>query len=143
ARIVPIELGDRSIAMNAGDSFSGLVDTFTDWAHVGADPDGHVSRSIYDEAGRLLQSVDAMGKTTVFTYDADGHEPTATDPDVDSSRKVYDAAGNVIQSIDALGKITQYTYDADGRVTLTTDPDGHTSGSVFDAAGRLVESIDG
>ena len=52
------------------------------------------------------------GRTTSFTYDANGRELTKTLPDGSVSTKAYDSVGNVIESTDALGRRFRTTYDA-------------------------------
>jgi YD repeat-containing protein len=121
---------------------------------------------VYDQHGRLMQSIDGNNKTSAsFTYDALGRQLTATDAlgNVslttynDPGRTVlltqanglfttnsYDAAGRLTLSMQTLGGVTRQTnsYDADGRLRMTETMDGNATYYLYDAAGRQSARID-
>ncbi|WP_086139183.1 MULTISPECIES: LysM peptidoglycan-binding domain-containing protein [unclassified Janthinobacterium] len=126
-----------------------------------------VQRYVYDQAGQLLQSIDAAGATTSYTYDGLGRLLSATDPLGNVTLNSYDAAGgrmvvrlanglttssvynkageltDVIQTGlagEELGR-TSYAYDADGRLRMTTGPTGQRSYVLYDEAGRKAADI--
>jgi YD repeat-containing protein len=83
------------------------------------DPNAGISAYTYDAAGRLRQSIDGRGKTTVNTYDAQGRIVTTT--------------------ID--GIVTSYTYGTWGYEThrLTRQQTGNNSISfTYDRRGRVA-----
>ena len=87
---------------------------------------GHVSTyDSYDGAARLLQSTDANGTVTVYTYHPRGWMLSMT------QTPVVGAA-----------RITTYEYDNVGQLTKTTMPDGTEQNDVYDAAHDLREITD-
>jgi YD repeat-containing protein len=112
------------------------------------DPNGAVSRSVYDEAGEAVYAIAANGAVTQTSYDADGRV-TATHayataltagqlaglgnapgmaqvaallvagPDDAVRYSVYDAAGKLRYGIDPMGYVSETRYDAAGRVSET------------------------
>jgi YD repeat-containing protein len=99
-------------------------------------------RSVYDTANRAIWSVDTLGGTTHYTYDADGNvaakrsyatpltpaalaawdgrsapAPVADDAHDQRARNVYDAANRLTWSVDGIGTISKTEYDANGNVT--------------------------
>ncbi len=112
---------------------------------------GHVtSYDNYDSNGRLLQSTDANGvittytyhprgwllnstktsgsgvRTTNYAYDNEGQLISSTSPDGVVITYVYDAAHDLRSMTDNLGNKVEYQYDAKGNQTHTKtfDPDG-------------------
>jgi YD repeat-containing protein len=131
-------------------------------------PAGHVTRfTLYDRAGRLLQSVDPNGVVTDRTYDARGRIlsssvggqttlyawwPTGliqriTSPDGSWTFHEHDPARRLLRVSDNLGNSVSYTLDAMGQRTAetVTDPSGSLRRQVartLDALGR-VEQVTG
>ena len=112
----------------------------------------------YDDADRLLRSVDAIGAATRYEYDEAGnieteiYEAHTTQGFQTAERMVqheYDANNRIIATIDALDRRTTYTYDAIGQIVASTLPlhNGASNSSlnsfVYDGIGRLRESTDG
>ena len=113
---------------------------------------GHVSTfDIYDAAARLLQSTNANGVVTTYSYhprgwmlgmiqappsgtarvtnyeyDNAGQLTKITLPDGTEQNYVYDAAHDLREIVDNIGNKIEHTYDAKGNRTteLTKDPDG-------------------
>ncbi|WP_279237486.1 putative Ig domain-containing protein [Dyella sedimenti] len=110
------------------------------------DADGHVARTVYNEANEAVVSIDAAGAVVQTTHDADGRvtsvhayatplsstqlsalgsaptlaqvqaDLTATSAD-QVSYTAYNAEGQVRYSIDPMGYVTETRYDAEGRVS--------------------------
>ncbi|WP_390342926.1 hypothetical protein ACFJIS_21260 [Variovorax boronicumulans] len=98
--------------------------------------------SVYDKAGRLVASVDALGSVVKYTRDANGNvtekrahynavvmtnwvpgtvpAPTNDDARDQRTRTFVDATGREQLSVDALGNVQQNQYDANGRLTRVT-----------------------
>lgn len=98
--------------------------------------------SVYDKAGRLVASVDALGSVVKYTRDANGNvtekrayynvinlttwvpgtvpAPTGDDARDQRTRTFFDAEGREQLSVDALGNVQQNQYDANGRLTRVT-----------------------
>jgi len=94
--------------------------------------------TIYDAAGRVIETIDPAGHATVYSYDGASQlvgttqyytalniaalkasPPTsltlpATNAKDVSTRSFYDKDGNLIGSLDALGTFTESSYDAAG-----------------------------
>ncbi|MEU9650543.1 DNRLRE domain-containing protein [Streptomyces sp. NPDC048110] len=105
----------------------------------------------YDQAGRLAEHTDAMGRTSRRTYYDDGlpaqeilagfHDPDGTTRDLVLSDRAYDAAGHLVRETTGNGTVTTaYEVDAAGRVTAEVlDPDGlaRRTAYTYDAGGDV------
>src|SRR5262249_35786908 len=105
-------------------------------------PDGGVSTFTYDPKGGVLAFRDAQGNTTTYTYDEMDRPLTRTDPLGRTRRFAYDLNGNVVQVVDARQQITRHEYDALNRRIRTTHADGSVVEYSYDAAGRLIRVTD-
>jgi RHS repeat-associated protein len=96
----------------------------------------------HDARGRVIRSVDARQKATVYAYGAFDHLRSVTDP-----------AGNVTTyEVDALGRTRavddpdlgarSLTYNAFGQLETLTDAKGQVTRVVYDGLGRPVERHD-
>jgi len=91
-------------------------------------PDGTaaISTMTYDKNGQVVRQTNALGQTTIHTYDARQLLATTTDA---TGRKIeyrYDALGRVLQRIEdpGAGKLnltTTTVYDGQGRQITVTD----------------------
>ncbi|HHC4736278.1 TPA: RHS element core protein, partial [Escherichia albertii] len=83
-----------------------------------AHADGSVTRSEYDEAGRLKAQTDAAGRRTEYSlHMASGAVTAVTGPD---------------------GRTVRYGYNSQRQVTSVTYPDGLRSSREYDEKGRLA-----
>ncbi|BBA36808.1 YD repeat [Methylocaldum marinum] len=127
-------------------------------------PDGSTWQAVYEpHCGVLLQTIDALGHKTEYTWehlrgpsiitdpqghtvrldwDARGQLQARTDCSGKTRRYAYDEAGRLIAETDALGRTTRYTLDALGQVLAVTHPDGRREGFVWDALGQLIRHTD-
>ncbi|WP_247548847.1 RHS repeat domain-containing protein [Ralstonia solanacearum] len=79
----------------------------------------------YDASGRPLQTTDANGAVTTFTYSNRGWLTSQT-----------------ITPASEAGQTTNYSYDAVGQLTKATLPDGSSVSFSYDAAHRLTGAAD-
>ncbi|GID04976.1 RHS repeat protein [Pseudomonas sp. 008] len=118
---------------------------------------------VYDELGRLLQSVGASGQISRTQYDLNNNPTTITNPRhynhtgaYDSLDRLikntdplngttnfeYDAQDNLTQVSDSRGVITRYQHDGLGNLTQLDSPDSGTSNYKYDAAGNITQITD-
>jgi YD repeat-containing protein len=77
-------------------------------------------RNEYDDAGRLIKTIDAYGKEITYTHDLGANREVITDRLGNTTIHVYDDQGNVTQTADALGGVTNRSYDARGNTLSET-----------------------
>lgn len=120
-------------------------------------------KNSYDTKGRLIQSMDALGRCRELEYDESGHIVGMKLPDGGTIQYEYDKSGNrtaivypdggrrtfvyderdrIIKDTDPGGVYTEYTYDMEGRLTRETDMEGRTVCYAYDEAGQLVSETD-
>jgi len=117
-----------------------------------------LSQTLYDAAGRITGTIDALGQLTTYEYDVMGRQTRIIQPDPDGegplpapiTQYVYNAGGQLVQVIDPLGRVTTYEYDALGRRSkvILPDPDGPGSQTSpqtlyeYDKLGQLIKVTD-
>ncbi|MEU0879806.1 RHS repeat-associated core domain-containing protein [Lentzea sp. NPDC005914] len=125
----------------------------------GADPEDPgasglvVESHVYDPAGKVRSSDDAMGRKTSFTYYDDGllatttrngyHDLDGNVRDVVLEDRTYDPVGNVAVLVSTGGPKTTQTFDAAGLpLTSTFDPDGLRRAVTYtrDADGNAIRT---
>lgn len=107
---------------------------------VGASPDDRVTRSFYDEDGKLLATLDGEGALTEQRYDGAGQlvetihyaakstnadgatladvRPAASAGDV-RQRYIHDGRGRLVGTVDGKGFLTETVYSDAGNITRT------------------------
>jgi len=105
---------------------------------------GAYSITDYDVAGRVLDTIDALGNKTTYTLDADGRVISTLYPGTAQIHDGvgYDTAGRAASRTDVHGSQTTQIYDAADRQIQTTYPDGSVEQTVYDAAGRPIAPAD-
>ncbi len=118
------------------------------------------------QAGYLRAITDAIGRETIFTYDAAGRVIAQTLPDGVSVGFQYDVRGNLAAltppgrtahvfeydrrdqataytppDLSGVDTITRYRYNLDRQVTAIERPGGETVSFEYDVGGRLVSRI--
>ena len=106
------------------------------------DPDGTMTRTVYDELGKQVESFDKLNRKTEFKYDDMGRLTKTTSPDLTTEEFTYDAEGRRLTAKDREGRVTSFEYDGLGRLTKTIFPDLTFTETIYDDAGRLVQTID-
>jgi RHS repeat-associated protein len=129
--------------------------------------DGSSISYVYNAAGRLTQSVNALNESTSYglannasanlrtdTANAAGQFIATTQHDAlkrpyrvvgnngQTLQYSYDANSNVASLRDAIGRTTSYTYDVLDRVTKVTAPDGGTTITAYAPLGEISSVID-
>ena len=101
---------------------------------------GHLTNSVRNGKGELIQVVDANGLSMTYAYYADG---TLKSVSRDAGRGavvnsfVYDVLGRKIQQSDPDSGITTFEYNALGELTAQTDANGNRVENEYDARGRV------
>ncbi|NIM96034.1 MAG: hypothetical protein GTO18_20225 [Anaerolineales bacterium] len=106
------------------------------------DPAGYITTNTYNEAGILIATADALGRTTTYTYDELNRLVTTTDPLGNTTTTTYNLDSTVASTTDALGHTTTFVYDDLKRVVATTDPLGNTTTTTHDEIGNIVATTD-
>ncbi len=103
---------------------------------------------IYDNAQRLIETIDGAGAGTVFEYDGASRlvkttaYATLLSSGTVSGYKTTTPTTSPSHTTDASNdRIGRVFYDADGRVTGTLDAEGYLTKTVYDSAGQVVETI--
>jgi RHS repeat-associated protein len=90
--------------------------------------DGTRVESVFDAAGQLEATVNALGATNYIEYDRRGRVIATHSADPDGAgpqsapitRHEYDAAGNIIATIDPVGNLIEFAYDSLNRLRTET-----------------------
>jgi RHS repeat-associated protein len=114
------------------------------------DPIGHTTSCTYDANGNLRRSVDALNRTTTYSYNGLNDVTLLTDPLGFTSTFTYDSAGNLLSVATPLAgssqtQSTTFSYGDSshpGDVTALTDPNGKTWVFAYDANGDLASASD-
>ena len=90
-----------------------------------------------------MTETNALGKTTVYTYDGVDNRTSVTDALGNRSEFTYNSLGQVLTAQDALNNTTTITYDANGRVLKTKDAQNNeTSNGYSLQTGQLTSTTD-
>lgn len=95
--------------------------------------------AVYDELGRLLQSVGASSQTTSFEYDDNSNVVEVTDPRNAVTGNAFDALDRLVQSTDALTGVTEFTYDSQDNLVSVEDPKNQITGYVYNGFGDVIQ----
>ncbi|EGM8158825.1 TPA: RHS element core protein [Escherichia coli] len=107
--------------------------------------DGSITRSEYDEAGRLKAQTDAAGRRTEYSlYMASGAVTAVTYPDGLRSSREYDEKGRLAAETSRSGETTSYSYDdpASELPTGIEDATGSTKQMAWSRYGQLLAFTD-
>jgi len=128
------------------DSMHGLLDVIA--------PDGsHGVRNVYDDNGRLTETIDALNNITTYQYNVDGgNTETIIDPLQNKTVLHYDINGNVTQKTQTiivngiLTTVTTASQFADpnnpNKPTSVTDALNRTTTMHYDVNGDLLNETD-
>ena len=117
------------------------------------DPQGTVTRYVYNAAGQQVFTIDADGDVTGKTYNGEGALASATVyatplTSAQLAALPLGASPSTLQAVlvsSGADQVTQYTYDGDGRLSQTLVLANGTTlvtGDTYDAAGDLVAVTD-
>ena len=126
------------------------LSTMQTWASANA-TGAEVTSSVYNIAGQLAYSIDAVGDVTQYQYDADGHviqqtqfatqDPVTSSP-TEAAMDAWVGSGSGSNAVNPLNEVTQYVYDDDGRVAYTLTSLTYTGSTVdYAVTGNLYNSL--
>ncbi|WP_005034730.1 Ig-like domain repeat protein [Holophaga foetida] len=99
-------------------------------------PDATIRR-VFDEANRLIWSVDGTGAVTRQFFDANGN----LTKQIAYANRISAGADPTTVTASALDRVNLMVYDAAGRRTYTVDALGGVTQAVYNKAGRVVQTI--
>lgn len=99
-------------------------------------------RNEYDDAGRLVRKIDALGNAVEYTHSIGARQQITTDRLGYARVQEYDADGNLVREIDPEGRATTRTYDQYGYLTSVTNPAGNSTLYVNDSVGNVISMTD-
>lgn len=97
--------------------------------------------------GSLCRSVDGLGNTTSYAYDAQGNPITITRPaPLGTIANTFDAAGRVLTVKDGKNQVLTYTYDKNDRIKQVRQGATCVAATcvtyTYDANGNLTQRVD-
>ena len=109
---------------------------------------GRTTGYTYDANGNKLSetitdTTTSVTRTTAWTYGTSSLPATMTDAKGGLWQYGYDAAGNRTSVKNPLNHETTYAYNAAGRVTSQTAPNGLVTSNTYDTRGRLLTQTSG
>jgi RHS repeat-associated protein len=120
----------------------GLLRTEIQYPHWPSTAESLITTSTYDPNGNLLTTVDPLGQTTTFGYDALNRRTSVDYADLGTSdvEYAYDVHGNRTSMVDGTGTTT-YAYDEADRLTSVTSPGDVTVGYRYDLDGNRTKLV--
>lgn len=94
----------------------------------------------YDAKGNMIREIDALGRVTVYEYDA-LDRVVSVDAYGRKTTTTYDEYGKRIKEVNYQKEIT-YTYDAFDRLVETTDNLGYQENLTYNDKQQLIERVD-
>ncbi|HQV67023.1 MAG: VCBS repeat-containing protein [Saprospiraceae bacterium] len=101
-------------------------------------PDGKVSSSKVDAAGKTIQTTDSNGTVLDFSYYSHGGLREVKQGNTVLVSVEYDEYNRKKKQIDISAGITQYDYDAYGRMKSEINAKGQTTTMLYDNLSRLM-----
>ena len=92
--------------------------------------------------GNITRSVDPLGHTTVYSYNASGQIESVTDPLGHVTRLAYNLEGDLVQVTDALGNLMRMETDDIGRTISEIDPLGFETETAYTELSQLDSVTD-
>lgn len=103
---------------------------------------GDTLHLIHDLAANTEEIVDFNGRVTTYTYDEQGNVLIKTDDAENTWSYAYDSVGNVLSTTQPGGGIQSSTYDDQGNELTSTDELEYTTYREYDDGGRVLSSED-
>ncbi|WP_249543681.1 DUF6531 domain-containing protein, partial [Escherichia coli] len=106
--------------------------------------DGSITRSEYDEAGRLKAETSRSGETTRYSYDDPASElPTGIQDATGSTKQMaWSRYGQLLAFTDCSGYTTRYEYDRYGQQIAVHREEGISTYSSYNPRGQMVSQKD-
>lgn len=115
-----------------------LTPNFTGYAHEVTDEEGNKTIYTYDNRGRLIQLIDALGNISTGAYNDKDDLISETTPLGYTTRYEYDSEERLVKKIYDDGTSDIYTYDDEGRIASHTKPGGTTEKYEYDEEDRVI-----
>jgi len=103
---------------------------------------GQTSITTFNEIGKKSSIIDSNGNETRFEYNNVGRESAIYYPDGTEESYAYDLNGNRTSHTNRNGLTTYYEYDALDRLVKTISNDTVDSTLEYDAVGKIIKSTD-
>ncbi len=101
-----------------------------------------VTSYAYDEVGNLLQQIDGLNRTNLYTYNALGRRTKETLPGTQAQTFGYDAVGNLIRQTNFNSVIITNQYDALNRLTNKASVNGYKITFAYSPTGQRTNMTD-
>jgi RHS repeat-associated protein len=101
-----------------------------------------VTRYVYDEVGNMLQQIDGLNHTNLYTYDALGRRNKETLPGTQAQTFGYDAVGNLIRQTNFNSVIITNQFDAMNRLTNKASINGYKVTFAYSPTGQRTNMTD-
>jgi RHS repeat-associated protein len=92
----------------------------------------------FDNRGYMATKKDPLGRTTGYTWTAQGQLTSKTHPDGSREFWTHNEAGHITSHTDTFGRTTAYTLDARNLVTRVEFPDGTFESFQHNAYGQVL-----
>ena len=107
------------------------------------DPLGNlVSKTIYDDEGRVSQVVDASGNPVTQSYDLANNQESISDRLGNETQFVFDDRGNTTSMTSPLGFTQHLEFDADDNISAIVDAASYRTEMTYDSVGNLLTVTD-
>jgi len=110
------------------------------------DANGNKSSSTFDDFGRVLSFTNAIGESTTYTYTTRGDLTSITGvaPNGETATTLFvlNDDGRAVETHLPDGSVTRASYDEHGDVTAITDANGNTTSFGYDARGNTTTETD-
>lgn len=106
------------------------------------DPSGVITKTFYDDLGRISKTIDGADRETTYGYDAAGRLTSTLAPDAGTWTTAFNAKGQVQETKDGENRTTKYQYWPNGLPKSVEAPGGGTTNYVYDFMGRLLSETD-
>jgi RHS repeat-associated protein len=127
----------------SGNSTSYIRDDIDGALLKSIDPLGRTNSFAYDALRNLVAVTNPVGKVTLFTYEPMYSRMTSMiDPLGRTTSFGYDSRGNLITVTNALGKVTKITYNQFGQPLTVTDPLNNTCTFTYNSTLDLIAITD-
>ncbi|MGL6029997.1 MAG: hypothetical protein ACRC0M_09500, partial [Legionella sp.] len=109
--------------------------------------DWSITQFIYDDLGRLIQTIDNQNNSQKIEYDDLHQRIIQTDANGLQTIRIYDHSGLLlsVMRLDSAHDFgtTSYQYDSAGRLVAETGVDGLSRYNFYDMQGRLIAKVEG